>query len=369
MSNAPDIDVVYVWADGSDPAFAASLLGCRTSYLALHGRPPDPESIGANRFRDAGNLRYSLRSIEKNAPWFRRIFLVTNGQRPKWLTQDSRVEIVDVDAIFPDRLNLPTFNATAIEWNIHRIPGLSRYYCFMNDDYFFVRPTSPQYFFGKNGLPKLFLSPTPINLEPAGTALWDRMLSHQAKLLSERFGPRDWSQISHAPVVFDRVDLSRIRSLWPELIEQTNQHRFRSESDLHMQVLYANALAALDEVSDPAQRHETAVLSGDQLRFISVGNPSSPWRNKLRKAARKPSRFLCLNDDGPSEDFEEIGNIQRDFLQRLFPKPSAFEEKKTAGIGNTLRQALGQTYRMGMRRLGRRARSGAGIADAFQQVD
>ena len=35
---------------------------------------------GANRYRDNDELRYSFRSIEKYAPWVRRIFLVTNGQ-------------------------------------------------------------------------------------------------------------------------------------------------------------------------------------------------------------------------------------------------------------------------------------------------
>lgn len=40
-------------------------------------------------------LRYSLRSVEKFAPWVRHIYIVTNGQLPYWLDlESSRVTIV-----------------------------------------------------------------------------------------------------------------------------------------------------------------------------------------------------------------------------------------------------------------------------------
>ena len=34
-------------------------------------------------------LRYSLRSLEKFAPWVRHVFIVTNGQIPYWLDLNS----------------------------------------------------------------------------------------------------------------------------------------------------------------------------------------------------------------------------------------------------------------------------------------
>lgn len=36
-------------------------------------------------FLDNEELRFSLRSIEKFAPWVRHIYIVTNGQIPYWL--------------------------------------------------------------------------------------------------------------------------------------------------------------------------------------------------------------------------------------------------------------------------------------------
>ena len=67
------------------------------------------------------NLRYSIRSVEKFAPWVRQIFVVTNGQIPYWMDMDNpKIRIVTHEEIFVSRRHLPTFSSPAIEANIHR---------------------------------------------------------------------------------------------------------------------------------------------------------------------------------------------------------------------------------------------------------
>ena len=69
---------------------------------------------------------YSVRSIEMHAPWIRKIWIVTNGQKPTWLRSDNKhIEVVPHDAIFPDKSDLPTFNSRAIESHLHQIPDLT----------------------------------------------------------------------------------------------------------------------------------------------------------------------------------------------------------------------------------------------------
>lgn len=34
-------------------------------------------------------LRYSLRSLEKHAPWVQHVYIITNGQIPYWLNLDN----------------------------------------------------------------------------------------------------------------------------------------------------------------------------------------------------------------------------------------------------------------------------------------
>lgn len=88
--------------------------------------------------------RYSLRSLETNAPWIRHIYIVTNGQVPSWLdTSNPRVSIIPHDVIFANHSVLPTFSSLAIEFNLHRIPGLSETFLYFNDDVFLGRPVTP----------------------------------------------------------------------------------------------------------------------------------------------------------------------------------------------------------------------------------
>ncbi len=73
------------------------------------------------RYADYEQLRYSLRSLEKYAPWVRNVFIVTSGQIPYWLDLDNpRIKIVTHDEIFENKSHLPTFSSPAIEANIHK---------------------------------------------------------------------------------------------------------------------------------------------------------------------------------------------------------------------------------------------------------
>jgi UDP-N-acetylglucosamine-lysosomal-enzyme len=91
------VDVVYLWVNGSDPVLAQELqdlhdhpppLHAGTASVATKGNsssraPPQSVDNPARRSRfDAGcdELRYSLRSVERYMPWFRHIYIVTNGQ-------------------------------------------------------------------------------------------------------------------------------------------------------------------------------------------------------------------------------------------------------------------------------------------------
>lgn len=110
-----------------------------------------------NRFRDSEELRYSLRSLEKYAPWIRKIFLVTDNQVPYWLNlENSRIQIVPHTEIFPNKSHLPVFSSPAIESHIHRIKGLSKKFIYFNDDVFLGAPTYPEDFYFIGGAQRLY---------------------------------------------------------------------------------------------------------------------------------------------------------------------------------------------------------------------
>ncbi|XP_034233894.1 N-acetylglucosamine-1-phosphotransferase subunits alpha/beta [Thrips palmi] len=124
-----------------------------------------------SRFEDKEELRYSLRSLEKHAPWIRHVYLVTNGQIPHWLDLDNpRITLVTHKDIFPNQSHLPTFSSPAIESHLHRIRGLSSKFLYLNDDIMFTQNVWPEDFFTNSKGYKVYLSwPVP---DCSPTCLW-----------------------------------------------------------------------------------------------------------------------------------------------------------------------------------------------------
>ncbi|XP_049616893.1 N-acetylglucosamine-1-phosphotransferase subunits alpha/beta isoform X1 [Syngnathus scovelli] len=124
--------------------------------------PPKKEtrdSLTPNRFQDNGALMYSLRSLEKHAPWVRHVFIVTNGQVPSWLNlQNPRVSIVTHQEIFLNMSHLPNFNSHAIESHIHRIPGISQRFLYLNDDMMFGKDVFLDDFYTPRDGQKVYLA-------------------------------------------------------------------------------------------------------------------------------------------------------------------------------------------------------------------
>ena len=161
------IDVVYTWVNGSDPrwlrkkefwmlkmnisAVAGSYSGggivagatsgsnitdnssvsqAMNASILLHSANSTgsnstaeevDDRVSSNRYRDSGELRYSLRSLVKNAPWVRKIYVVTDNQIPQWLNLETgRLAVVSHTDIFPNRSHLPVFSSPAIEAHLHR---------------------------------------------------------------------------------------------------------------------------------------------------------------------------------------------------------------------------------------------------------
>ena len=141
-----DIDLVYLYVNGNDPEWIAK----RNAYI---GKPLDIQENCDGRYSDKDELKYSLRSIEKYAPWIHKIFIVTDNQIPKWLdTSNPKIQIVDHTEIMPEEC-LPCFNSVVIEHHLHNIPGLSEHFLYANDDMYINQPVTPEFFFAEDSLP------------------------------------------------------------------------------------------------------------------------------------------------------------------------------------------------------------------------
>ena len=145
-----DIDLVYLWVDGSDPI-----------WLEKKQRFIDKKINTVGRYQDNGELRYSLRSVEKHIPWIRKIFIVTDDQIPPFVdVNHPKIEIVYHSQIIPKEV-LPTFNSNVIDFFIYNIPNLSEHFLYANDDTF-VNADLKHSFFFNNGIPVLRMKYNPL---------------------------------------------------------------------------------------------------------------------------------------------------------------------------------------------------------------
>lgn len=150
--NAPNaIDAVITWVDGSDPHHKKRRKKALKKLDAVEG---NPLSTGKKktRFIDNGELKFCLASIRTFAPWIRNIYLVTDDQKPAFLTdqllEELNIIIIDHKVLFRDfEWALPTFNSRTIETALWRIPDIAPRFLYFNDDFIVTAPVKPDHFF------------------------------------------------------------------------------------------------------------------------------------------------------------------------------------------------------------------------------
>lgn len=309
------VDVVYTWVDGSDEEWQRS----RAAALGVNDPEQFTESATAEaRFRQHDELRYSLRSLERHAPWVNHIWIVTANQVPAWLRTDHpKVTVVNHHDIWSGEGSLPTFNSHAIEAHLHRIEGLAEHFIYFNDDVFLGRDCAPELFFEANGIQHLFQSRA---LVPDGAPRPGEIASESAgknarSLIEELVGRRIRTKLFHAPFALRRSVSEEICSRYPTEVGETARSVFRRMNDvtlsgaLHM--YYALATGR-------------AVTSRLQYRYINVDSPAAEER--LRTLTRTPFDVFCLNDTGAHDtDPQVVDRRTRGFLASYFPDRSSYE--------------------------------------------
>jgi len=318
------IDIVYTWVDGGDPLFISE----RKRFPGQSASCDIRDAVLDNHFRDNGELMYSLRSIEKFAPWVHRIHIVTNGQVPAWLNTDcERISLVTHEQIFSDPDQLPVFNSNAIESQIHRIPGLSRRFLYMNDDLFLCRPVyRSDYVNGRAGQ-NFFFDSIPLHEDCLKGSVHDRAYAY-TQMVARRLQPDVTKRClpSHCPQLYDKEILFHLEELFPDAFAETASHRFRDQEDIVLRILY---FIYILETSERNNGHKAITLqnNSDEYMFLMLHRHMPPPVRSLATAYRRRPRFLCINDDIKEPGKGGMTSFAcRQLLKWLFPWTSEFEK-------------------------------------------
>jgi hypothetical protein len=311
------IDAVYTWVDGEDPAWQArkaAALGDNDWVTQVSG-----QTANDSRFASRDELRYSLRALHCFAPWVRRIFLVTDDQVPSWLdTGHPQITVVSHREIFGRTGRLPTFNSQAIESRLHRIPGLSEHFLYLNDDVFLGRPVTPDMFFTSGGLTRFFQSAALVDSAPRSDsdAPVNSAGKNNRKLIQETFGRVLTRKMMHTPHPSRRSVIDEIEGRFAEHVEATAGHQFRHPDDISL-------LSSLQQY----YAYLTGRATPGDIRYLytDLADPATPF--KLAKLLR--NRHLdafCLNDTDSDPDTAQVqAELLADFLPAYLPFASPFE--------------------------------------------
>lgn len=310
------IDVVFMWVDGSDPDWVDR----KNAALVREGLEPVHQSATEERFRDNGELRYSMRSVEQYASWVRHIYVVTDRQLPHWLDPEHpRVTVVDQRDLFGGTGTVPNFNSHAIGARLHHIPGLSEHYLHFNDDFFLARPVLPQLFFTSSGASKFFLSRSTLGFHDEGEAQPHELARRNVvDLLAADFGRVATRAFFHTPIVQRRSTMLELEARYPEVFETTWSNAFRSSSDHEINSWLHHYYGYLTG---------SAVVGSIRYDYFDVSDAQA-WRRMRQLRRSRHLDTFCINDSDQATD-EHRARIAR-WMAGYFDVPAAWERPDAA---------------------------------------
>jgi hypothetical protein len=285
----------------------------------------DKKSTHYARFREIGELKYSIPAALKNLPWLNKIYIVTNGQTPPAsILSLPKVEHVTHQDIFKYSSHLPAFNYHAIESNLCFIPGLSEYFINTNDDFFVGKPLDKDYFLGKSGVGTFMHTSLELHTTIPEKNIWNKNLSNTNDVLSAKYGSYIRNLFPHSPQLFRKSYLEKTWGQFEERIVTTSSNKFRSPSDSLIRILYSY-LVMYEKwgVSDFQQLQEKSdgdvfLVKPNCLDYVAIIETGDKLDTQLDKITTNRPDFFCLNDAIKVNQFEDMKYVVTEFLENYY---------------------------------------------------
>ncbi len=337
------IDFVVTWVDGNDAEWR------KAKNLAKGIVEGDSRD---SRYRDWETLKYWFRGVEVFAPWVNQVYFVTCGHYPDWLDLDCpKLKFVKHEDFIPQKY-LPTFSCRPIEFNLHRIPGLSDQFVYFNDDMFLINEVKPEDFFvgglpcdsaildcqsptakGRNG-ERLDLSEVYSSLF-FNTAVINRnfdkkqAISHnKQKWFNAKYGKDNFRTLFLLPwglftgFKSDHLPYSYLKSTYDTVWEKEYSvldiacmHKFRVNTDVSSRLLSSWQIAA-------GAFHPRSPQIGWQSFICNDDEKNSEVYDMIKHQKKK---MICVNDEYTGCDFERVKRMWLDSFESILPKKSHFE--------------------------------------------
>ncbi|PHM39565.1 capsule biosynthesis protein [Xenorhabdus mauleonii] len=341
------IDFVLPWVDGND------ILWQKRRRLYSTNKASIDENSNA-RFRDFDTLKYVLRSIEKNCPWYNKIFLITEGHYPNWLNlTNPKIRLVTHEELYFNKEDLPTFSSSSIEMNLANLPDLSNKFIYLNDDMIIFKQLPIERFFIKN-LPVDFLCH---GFLPRGRLFsllkeidtWINSINNNISLINKIRSPNQlnnhylfnksygltgnilnfllkyfikkyfWFEHWHHPQPYIKEEILKVHAQYEKEMSICSKNKFRSNNDL-TQYLYRYWNLTAGQFYP--QKYNDGLVKNIESTFS--------LERMIKEIKLKNFNFICFNDSTALSDkeFFSVKNKLILFLDENFPVPASFEKSR-----------------------------------------
>jgi hypothetical protein len=296
MTQTPfPIDAVLPWVDGNDPVLAAK----RAPY-AGGGVLENNDVGGPARYVSRGEIRWTVASMLRFAPFLRKIYIVTDGQDPDlggmlrehFPDRVDDVVVVDHAVIFRGReAYLPTFNSNSIDTLVWNIPELSEHFLYTNDDTMLIRPVSVEDFF-PDGKVACYAHKFPAALVRLLRRLRPEHPGYKEVMLRalELMGGRGHIlYLGHTPCAMLKSWFAQWVEERPDMVSCNLRHKFRHPEQFEVQEAF---------YLDMEHQGRMALISDLKAGLVlkHYGNSDRYVNRKLALfSAAKTRKFVCFN--------------------------------------------------------------------------
>ena len=291
------IDIVIPWVDGNESKLKEKM------KLYVENKELFESKKFRTRFDQVEEIKFSIDSILKFAPYIGNVFLVTDDQVPSFLREGirtekySKVKIIDHKVIFKGFEEfLPVFNSNSIETMVYKIPDLSEHFIYFNDDLFLIKETKPSDFF-RDGNPvlrgKWSRFDADLVYKKVGSFLGKKTSKNKIgykkaqQNIAQILGFERYLKLDHTPAAMRKSTIENYFAQKPEMLVNNIKYKLRHPTYYMIQSL-ANHLEI--------QNKTCTVKNKYQLEYFgSYKKPLIWYKFHLFLSDRNKNRlFMCL---------------------------------------------------------------------------
>ena len=316
-----NIDIVIAWVDGND----LELKKKRHKYLTGEDAS---DAVSATRFASNNEIYYNIASILKYVPFCRHIYVVADNQRPEFIDEFAaqglcvadKIRVVDHQEIFRGfEEHLPTFNTRSIESMLWNIEGLSDYFIYLNDDFFFNAPAQVEDFLKADSLViyghwqnsfalKAKLKYRQLMSRQFGKPIQPKHMIAQM-LGADVLGFKKFFEIHHYPHIVDRHALKDYLLEHPQLLETQIKFKFRSIEQL-------NPISLMNHIK--IQKQQAELKPDLELAYLKNQDSLNSFLQALHNFDIKYGCIQSL-DQLDSDDAKKISTAMQEKLAGYLP--------------------------------------------------